>query len=178
MSSEESWLVTGLNGCIGAWVGLTLAKDGKRVVGLDRSDRDFRLRLISTPEQLAQIGTVHGDVADLAFLERTLEEHAVTHIVHLAALQVPFCRADPTGGAHVNVVGSAAVFEAARRAWAVDIGQLRELGGRLRRRRADQSDVALRLLQDRHRGHRPDLLAGPSGGEPGPAAVGRLRAWA
>ena len=31
MSSDESWLVTGINGCIGAWVGLTLAKENKRV---------------------------------------------------------------------------------------------------------------------------------------------------
>ena len=65
MSSDESWLVTGINGCIGAWVGLTLAKEDKRVVGLDRSDRNYRLRLICTPEQLARIGVVNGDVADL-----------------------------------------------------------------------------------------------------------------
>ena len=68
MSSDESWLVTGINGCIGAWVGLTLAKEDKRVVGLDRSDRNYRLRLICTPEQLARIGAVNGDVADLDLL--------------------------------------------------------------------------------------------------------------
>ena len=85
------------------------------MVGLDRSDKKYRLRLICTPEQLARIGAVNGDVADLDLLERTLDEHEITHIVHLAALQVPFCRADPTGGAHVNVVGTAAVFEAALR---------------------------------------------------------------
>jgi len=33
--------------------------------------------------------------------------------VHLAALQVPFCRADPPLGARVNVVGTVNVFEAA-----------------------------------------------------------------
>lgn len=115
MSTEESWLVTGINGCIGAWVGQNLVKDGHRVVGFDRSDRDYRLRLICAPDQLEQIEVVHGDVADLELLERTLDERAITHIVHLAALQLPFCRADPTGGAHVNVVGTAAVFEAARR---------------------------------------------------------------
>src|SRR5690606_31031575 len=36
------------------------------------------------------------------------------HVIHLAALQVPFCRADPVKGAQVNVVGTANVFEAAR----------------------------------------------------------------
>jgi nucleoside-diphosphate-sugar epimerase len=39
----------------------------------------------------------------------------VTHVVHLAALQVPFCRADPVRGARVNVVGTACLFEAVRR---------------------------------------------------------------
>ena len=38
-------------------------------------------------------------------------------MIHLAALQVPFCRADPPLGARVNVVGTVNVFEAvARRA--------------------------------------------------------------
>jgi len=35
-------------------------------------------------------------------------------IIHLAALQVPFCKADPVAGAKVNVVGTVNVFEAAR----------------------------------------------------------------
>ena len=36
-------------------------------------------------------------------------------MIHLAALQVPFCRADPPRGAMVNVVGTVNVFEAAKR---------------------------------------------------------------
>jgi nucleoside-diphosphate-sugar epimerase len=48
-------------------------------------------------------------------VERVLDEHAVTHMVHLAALQVPFCRADPPRGAEVNVAGTVNLFEAARR---------------------------------------------------------------
>ena len=35
-------------------------------------------------------------------------------IIHLAALQVPFCAADPTAGAKVNVVGTVNVMEAAK----------------------------------------------------------------
>jgi len=48
-------------------------------------------------------------------LERALADHAITNVVHLAALQVPFCRADPPLGARVNVVGTVNVFEAVRR---------------------------------------------------------------
>ena len=38
----------------------------------------------------------------------------ITHVIHLAALQVPFVRADPPLGARVNVVGTVIVFEAVR----------------------------------------------------------------
>jgi UDP-glucose 4-epimerase len=47
-------------------------------------------------------------------VHRAIADHGITHIVHLAALQVPFCRADPILGARVNVVGTINVFEAAR----------------------------------------------------------------
>ncbi len=57
-----------------------------------------------------------GDVADLAGLERVIDEHDVTSVIHLAALQAPYCAADPVLGARVNVVGTVAVFEAVRRA--------------------------------------------------------------
>ncbi|MEZ4678015.1 MAG: SDR family oxidoreductase [Caldilineaceae bacterium] len=45
-----------------------------------------------------------------------VEENGVTHIIHLAGLQVPFCRANPSLGAAVNVVGTVNIFEAARHA--------------------------------------------------------------
>jgi nucleoside-diphosphate-sugar epimerase len=48
-------------------------------------------------------------------VERTLAGHEITHVVHLAALQVPFCKADPVLGAQVNVSGTVNVFEAAKR---------------------------------------------------------------
>jgi UDP-glucuronate 4-epimerase len=59
---------------------------------------------------------VRGDLTDLAALERVLAEHEITHVVHLAALQVPFCRENPVLGAQVNVTGTVNVFEAAKRA--------------------------------------------------------------
>jgi nucleoside-diphosphate-sugar epimerase len=47
----------------------------------------------------------------------------VTHIIHLAGLQVPTCKAEPRLGAMVNVVGTINVFEAARRA----AGQIKKI---------------------------------------------------
>jgi UDP-glucuronate 4-epimerase len=44
-----------------------------------------------------------------------MEEHDVTGVIHLAALQVPFVKEDPIAGAQVNVTGTVNVLEAARR---------------------------------------------------------------
>jgi nucleoside-diphosphate-sugar epimerase len=53
-------------------------------------------------------------VTDLARLRQVFETRGITHVVHLAGLQVPTCRADPILGAQVNVIGTLAVFEAVR----------------------------------------------------------------
>jgi len=115
MASDERFLVTGANGCIGAWVLAQLTGEGVPVVALDASDDDHRLRLILDDDALAALTRVRGDITDLDALEHTLDEHEVTHVIHLAALQVPFCRADPPLGARVNVVGTVNVLEAAAR---------------------------------------------------------------
>lgn len=110
-------LVTGAHGCIGAWTVGRLLADGAEVVIFDASDDPHRLRLVLEPEQIDGLVRIRGDVTDLAAFERALDEHDVTTVIHLAALQVPFCRADPPLGASVNVVGTINVFEAvARRA--------------------------------------------------------------
>jgi UDP-glucuronate 4-epimerase len=58
---------------------------------------------------------VQGDITDYAAVERVVLDNGITHILHLAALQVPFCKANPVLGAQVNVVGTVNVFEAAAR---------------------------------------------------------------
>jgi UDP-glucuronate 4-epimerase len=108
-------LVTGALGAIGAWSVRALLDRGEEVVTYDLGGSDHRLRLALSGEQLAAITRVDGDVTDLEQLERTIDEHGVDAIIHLAALQVPFVRADPIAGARVNVTGTVNVFEAARR---------------------------------------------------------------
>jgi nucleoside-diphosphate-sugar epimerase len=68
-----------------------------------------------TADEMNRITFVSGDITDLAAFERALDQYDVTHVVHLAALQVPFCREDPVRGARVNVVGTVSVFEAVKR---------------------------------------------------------------
>ena len=41
---------------------------------------------------------------------RDAVENGINRIIHLAALQVPFCKANPVTGARVNVVGTVKVW--------------------------------------------------------------------
>lgn len=107
-------LVTGAYGCIGAWVVRELVEREIPVVTFDLGESDYRLGLAMAPELAAQVPRVQGDITDLAHLEGALDEHGVTNVIHLAALQVPFCRANPPLGAAVNVVGTTNVLEAVK----------------------------------------------------------------
>ena len=91
-----------------------LADEGTDVVGFDVGDDPARLQLVMGPDALERVKLVRGDIADFAQVDRAIEEHGITHVIHLAALQVPFCRADPVRGARVNVVGTVCVFEAVK----------------------------------------------------------------
>ena len=95
MSAAERFLVTGALGCIGAWTVRALVRDGMPVVAFDLGRDHRRLTQIMSEEELAGVDFVVGDITDLASLERTLDERGITNVIHLAALQVPFCRADP-----------------------------------------------------------------------------------
>jgi UDP-glucuronate 4-epimerase len=112
---SERFLVTGALGCIGAWVCRTLVGEGVPVVAFDLGTSRHRLELIMSADELAEVTFVRGDVTDLAAVERALDEHEITHVIHLAALLIPLAKADPPRGAHVNVVGTVNVFEAVKR---------------------------------------------------------------
>jgi UDP-glucuronate 4-epimerase len=109
---ETRTLVTGALGCLGAWTLKALVEDGEQPVGYDLGSDDARLRLVLSDDERARVTLVEGDVTDAVALGRTLDEHGITNVVHLAALQVPFCRADPERGARVNVHGTVVVLEA------------------------------------------------------------------
>ncbi len=117
MTTTAPTLVTGAGGCIGAWIVRQLSQAGEPVVAFDLRPDARRLGLLLEPDALAAVTWASGDVTDLDTVERVLDEHAIGAVIHLAALQAPFCRADPPRGAHVNVVGTVNLLEAlARRA--------------------------------------------------------------
>ncbi|MBY0459265.1 MAG: GDP-mannose 4,6-dehydratase, partial [Gemmataceae bacterium] len=111
-------LITGGYGFIGAWIIRNLLARGAAVWVYDLREDARRLRLILPESEVAKVTFVPGDVTDLPALQRAIGAHQISHVVHLAGLQVPTCRADPLLGAKVNVLGTLAVFEAVRAAGA------------------------------------------------------------
>lgn len=113
--AAQHFLVTGALGCIGAWCVKQLVERGTPVTTYDLPGDPHRLRLIMDDAALARVNIVAGDITDVEKFDKTVVEHKITHIIHLAALQVPFVRADPILGARVNVVGTTVVFETVKR---------------------------------------------------------------
>jgi nucleoside-diphosphate-sugar epimerase len=66
-------------------------------------------------DQIARVNMIAGDITDQDLFEKSVVDNGITHILHLAALQVPMVRANPVQGARVNVVGSTIVLETAKR---------------------------------------------------------------
>ena len=112
---QQRILVTGALGCLGAWTVKLLADEGTPVIAADKGTDRKRLDLVMGRAAAADIELVENDVTDLAAVEALLDEHRITNVIHLAALQVPFSKANPPLGAAVNVVGTANIFEAVKR---------------------------------------------------------------
>jgi len=104
-------LVTGGGGLIGAHVTRRLLTEGRAVVVLDRT-----ADLPNLDDVAGRIRVEAGDVFDECTVRAVVESHEVTHIVHLAGVFVSAPALAPIDLVRTNVVGTAAVFEAARAA--------------------------------------------------------------
>ncbi len=82
------------------------------MIGVDAGDDDHRVRELLDADELAAARFLKADVSDPAQVAGMFALDP-THVIHLAALQVPDCRANPVLGAQVNVVGTTALFAAA-----------------------------------------------------------------
>jgi UDP-glucose 4-epimerase len=103
-------LITGGMGVLGSMVTEELVQRGERPVlyarHLDRS--------LVSPAVLDRVEYVRGDVLDLPSLVHAMRRHGVTRVVHMAALLIGECQANPYQGFKVNVEGTVNVLEAAR----------------------------------------------------------------
>ncbi|MCX7423559.1 MAG: NAD(P)-dependent oxidoreductase [Planctomycetia bacterium] len=111
---SETVLVTGGSGFIGTWVLRALLARGIRAVVFDAHENPARWqRLLGA--RAAETPFVKGSLLDRALLARLFDEHGITHVIHLAVLLTPSCHDDPFAGCEVNVLGSVALFEQAKR---------------------------------------------------------------
>jgi len=113
--SSPRFLVTGAKGFIGAWIVKELVDRGDQPYIFDIDTESARLAALLTPEQMPSIQLLEGDITQFKDVESAILDHGITHVLHLAGIQVPFCAADPLRGAMINVVGTLNVFEVARR---------------------------------------------------------------
>src|SRR5512136_2245127 len=107
-------LVTGAQGCIGAWVTKALLARDAEVIAYDLDPAPARLSLIAPAEDVARVRIETGRIEDTTHIKALVRDGGVTHIVHLAAQLIPFCQVQPMTGAMINVLGTLNVFEAAR----------------------------------------------------------------
>lgn len=112
----EKFFVTGATGCIGGWVVKNLVENGDEVYALVRNPEKLsKLELIMSPQDIAKIHVIKGDITDYKVIEEGIDGNAVDYVIHLAGMQLPFCKADPILGAKVNVEGTVNIFEAAKK---------------------------------------------------------------
>lgn len=108
-------LVTGATGFLGSWTLAELVNNDRAVVACDLTPDTRRLDSLLPRERQRGIDWRTCDVTDTEALHRIVADVRPAAIIHLAALQIPACRNNPLGCAHVNIIGHINVFEAARR---------------------------------------------------------------
>jgi nucleoside-diphosphate-sugar epimerase len=107
-------LVTGAQGCIGSWVVRRLIENGHDVITFDVNDSLARLEMISSPGIVAKVDRRVGRIEDTDTVKKLIRDEEISHIVHLAAVLMPFCQKNPVQGGFINVIGTLNIFEAAR----------------------------------------------------------------
>jgi len=112
--SGRSVLVTGAYGLLGGWLVKALLEAGDEVTVLRRDEVAGSPLLVMGLEPSARV--VHGDVCDGPLIERTLAEHEIQDVFHLAAQTiVPTANHSPVSTFETNIRGTWLLLEACRR---------------------------------------------------------------
>src|ERR1041385_5905673 len=89
-SSSRRFLITGAKGFIGAWIVKELVDRGDHPFIFDIDAESSRLAAQLTPAQMPSINLVQGDITQFEDVEKAVADNGVTHVLHLAGIQVPF----------------------------------------------------------------------------------------
>ena len=107
--SEGNVLVTGGTGLIGSHVARLLLKEGMRPVLFDAVPSIENVSDIRDRVEIER-----GDVSDMSDLLDAARRHAVTHVIHLAAVLTIQAALKPARGVGINCIGTSNVFLLAR----------------------------------------------------------------
>jgi len=91
-----------------------LIEAGHSVLTFDVNDSVARLEMIAGKEVAAKADRRVGRIEDTAAVKSLIRDEGITHVVHLAAVLMPFCQKNPVEGGLINVIGTLNLFEAAR----------------------------------------------------------------
>lgn len=106
-------LVTG-SGFVGAYAVRDLVRQGEEVVCYDIAPNRRFIETVVGPEQTKNLQVLVGDVTDMPHLLRTVRDHNVTRILHLAGILPAKSRANPGLSTRVNIGGTQNVFDIAQ----------------------------------------------------------------
>ncbi len=115
MPATRRVLVTGAAGFLAAWIIPRLLERGHEVIASDLKRDERRLGAVSGIAAKSALQWIEADISSPESASGLAGQVKPDAIIHLAALQIPACRADPAAGARVNVVGHVNLLEAARR---------------------------------------------------------------
>ena len=111
--ADRPVLVTGATGFLGGWIVRDLLDRGADVIALIRNGSPNSM--LVRDGDIAHVKTVHGSIENPDLIRRTLAEHSVDTILHLAAQPtVGVAMANPASTFQANIVGTWNVLESAR----------------------------------------------------------------
>lgn len=107
-------LVTGGTGFIGSYLTRSLVEAGHRVVCFDQIPAGNSFDQVIPDELKQQVTVIAGDVTDAIAMAKTIREHDIETVVHLATLTIPASNADPRRALYVNCQSFIELLELAR----------------------------------------------------------------
>ena len=114
--TSQTILITGGYGCIGSETAKWLLRNSDAsVVICSRTVSDQRTERVFHDVQRERLTVIETDVTEQSRMQRILEEHQVTRVIHLAALQTPDCNANRDLGLQINLAGTQNLIEAMKR---------------------------------------------------------------
>ncbi|TRY30769.1 dTDP-glucose 4,6-dehydratase [Aliiglaciecola sp. M165] len=120
MSKNSATLITGGAGFIGTnFVHYWMQKESiKKVVVLDSLTYAGNRKNLAAHESDPKFSFVHGDICDTELVEKLLEEHEISTIIHFAAeSHVDRSITGPDAFIETNILGTYSLLKAAKKVW-------------------------------------------------------------